>query len=802
MPLEEWTILSDYYKEHANLIVDPSQGDDFRVEVTETSIDYIYGFDEGLDYEYYAWWSGAYLDNINAELEKDGSGIRYRVSAEGKLSDATNPWTSVNWLPGVNVVDGDYLETEYLGWLLAENWDVAGQFWAYPVSGPLAGSWLYVLYSGFYYSMDRNTWLWNWPGTPWMFQYDLTGETPGFWFFLESDPPPPPRMAGLDDIVIDEMIKQNIPGIAVGVFKDGALIHLAGYGVTDIESQTPVTTNTLFRWASISKPLTSIAAFQMMEDDSLDFNLNDKVIKHAPYWEHGAGLPQDEITIRHLLTNRSGIHQYGNGFDFDGDGSPDNTYSWHSSNYGDPDPSGFDGEKSVSVFMDTGLDFYPGDQYLYTSFGFNLLGAAIDTASPTGYVDWVMQNIANPLGMDSLQVSTADRAGYRKVCDGVLNKLTIKSVEWKLPGGGWESDIHDLAKFAMGIAEGSLLVNTTSIWQPVPGNGDYSHGINAVYFDFGTYLYHGGAHDNLRTRMTIWPLDDSGVVVMTYAEHADTERIAYRLENAAGFVNWSVNTDTVVLCDSDIGACNGQFTAVWRKTDEDVILRRGYSHAGFLHEWQFLRENGYYCDEFEVHMVDGQPKWDGIFRKGTGANAMWRGYDFAAFEQKVDEMAAIGQRLVDVEVYLSGQSIKYAGLFRPGTGSYAIVSNLSTAEFATRREELAAQGMKLIDIESVLISDDLQLWAGVFVAGQDGLLNRNYTAQDFFDLTLTRATQGWRLIDIETYNYQGGRRYAGIWEQATGQEVFFYDKDYCELMDIHDNYRGRGFEMVDWEYYE
>ncbi len=800
MPVDEWENLREFYAQYAHLYVDIEQGNAFRVEVTESTVDYVYEYVDGLDYDYYAYWTGEYLDQLNAALEEQGSGIRYWVSATGRLSDASNPWKGVDWLPEVKVVDGEFLEVGSLGWWQAADWDINGRFWAYPILGPLADNWLYVLGNGYYYDEETGNWLWNVPGTAWMYQYDPGGA--GSWFFLQSGSSPFPRQDYIDSIVIEEMINQNIPGIAVGVFENGSLIHLAGYGVTDIESQTPVTTGTLFRWASISKPLTAIAAFQMMEDDGMDFNINDKVIKHAPYWEHGAGLPQDQITIRHLLTHRSGIHQYGNGIDADDDGSPDNTYSWHASNYGDPDPSGFDGESAVSVFMDTGLDFYPGEEHLYTSFGFNLLGAAIDTASPNGYVDWVEQHIAGPLEMDSLQVSTADRTGYRKKCDGVLTELTIGSVEWKLPGGGWESNIHDLARFAMGIADGSLLVNTSQIWQPVPDNGTYSYGIRSQSTGLGVRIWHGGAHDNLRTQMVIYPTQDFGVVVMTYAEHADTGRIGFRLEKAGLGWNWDLDEGPVDLCDGDIGACNGLFTAVWRKTDEDVIIRRGYSHQGFLHEWQFLRENGYFCDDFEVRIVDGQPRWDGVFRKGSGANAMWRGLGRTAFRQKVDEMAAIGQRLVDVEVYPSGQAILYAGLFRPGSGPYAFVDGLSTAGFATRRGELAAQGMKLIDIEATLIFEDNQEWAGVFVAGEDGLLNRNYTAGEFYDLTLTRATEGYRLIDVETYNYQGGRRYAGVWEQGSGAEVFFYDKDYCELMDIHDNYSDRGYEMLDLEYYE
>ena len=93
----------------------------------------------------------------------------------------------------------------------------------------------------------------------------------------------------IDRIVYDEMVKQNLPGVAVGVIKDGRIIHYQGYGYTDIEKKSKVTRNTIFRWASISKPLTAIATLQLAEDGKLKLK--------SVYDALGGEVSYDEIKV-------------------------------------------------------------------------------------------------------------------------------------------------------------------------------------------------------------------------------------------------------------------------------------------------------------------------------------------------------------------------------------------------------------------------------------------------------------------------------------------------------------------------
>jgi CubicO group peptidase (beta-lactamase class C family) len=612
--------------------------------------------------------------------------------------------------------------------------------------------------------------------------------------FEKSNENPDFVIAQIDDIINDEIVKQNLPGVAIAVIKNGKVVHAQGYGYTDIEKKTKVTTNTIFRWASISKPVTAIAALRLDEQKS-DFKITDKVSDHVSFWPGSSSAQKKRVTVEHLLMNRSGINHYGKGV-----AKKAGAYSYKPSVY-KSESDGYNAKKAVEVFRDAKLDFEPGTKYLYSTFGFNLLGAVVDQVAAEGYVGFVKKNIAEKAGMTSFNVATGSRTGYQKQCDGRLNTNTIKSVEWKLPGGGWESNIQDLAKFAIGIMDGTFLDNTDRLWSKLSADSKtYYYGVNKAGSGNGIRVFHGGAHDNVRTQLHIYPKEKLGVVVMSYAEYADCNRITGRIYKEYFGKSWSPSTDPVDKCNDDMKSCNAKFAGVWRKSGNDVIVRRGYSHNAFYNEWEYLRQQGYYCDDFEAYTENKELRWDGIFRKGNKKNAMWRNFDQTGFNEKWKEQTAKGYRLVDLETYLVNGKRKWAGLFIEGGGKHALFRNLTHDAFNKKWKEMTAEGRKLIDIE-VYEQRGKLYWSGVWREGTDGLLNRNYTSDDFHDLVEKRRAAGYKLIDIETYKSKGKWKWAGLWEKNNADEKLNRGFNYCGLMDKHDSYSNSGYELIDLERY-
>ncbi len=586
-----------------------------------------------------------------------------------------------------------------------------------------------------------------------------------------------PFLSTVDKVVEDQMAKQEIYGCAVGVVQNGAIVHVKAYGHLDRLRKKPVTVNTVFRWASISKPLTATAAFKAIELNKM--SLDDKVSKHMDYWPVTGN--KKDLTIRNLLNNRGGVNQYTN---------------IKKSEY--KSKNNFNAKECVAVFSDAPLDFNPGSQYNYTTFGFNLVGATVEEATGVPYETFVKNNIANKAGMTSLTAYPADPGGYNKDCNGKIISTTEGDVEWKLPGGGWGSNIQDLAKFMQGLVNGTFLTNTASLWQPVANNSNYCFGTWRDTLNSEVYVYHNGIHNDVRTYMGFFPASKTGVVVMINGDDYVSEgRLAKKVQETLG-KKWNI-TDLPVNYCGNVLQCGDNMAAVWQKTGkaEETIIRRSYSTDEFNAEWDWLLDKGYYCSDFNTYETGGKRVWDGIFKKTNKKSGMIRNYTHDDFNTKWKELSNAGYRLIDIETYMDGSTRKWAGLFIQMAGGYVLHRQMSHQEMHDKWTEYGNKGLKLVDIEKY--GDQ---WAGVWIEGDDVAMVRNYETIEFRDKRRELNDKGWRLIDVDTYMDGSTRKWSGIWEKSTTPEHFIYGFDHCEwLKSYHDKYDDDGYSLVDMERY-
>ncbi len=115
------------------------------------------------------------------------------------------------------------------------------------------------------------------------------------------------RIDAIDAAVRQQMEEQDLAGVAIGWLSDGKLVLTRGYGLADRTENTPVTSETVFNWASNSKPLAAVLAMQLAEAGRLDLDVD--IRNYVPQF------PKKEyvITTRHLLSHQSGIPHYRNG---------------------------------------------------------------------------------------------------------------------------------------------------------------------------------------------------------------------------------------------------------------------------------------------------------------------------------------------------------------------------------------------------------------------------------------------------------------------------------------------------------
>ncbi len=241
--------------------------------------------------------------------------------------------------------------------------------------------------------------------------------------------------------LLEECISFNeVVGITAGIYKDGNIFWEDAAGQMDVENNTPAQANMIHRIASISKPMTAIAILQLMEKDLLD--LDDPIQKYIsdfPLKKEGT------ITIRHLLQHSSGIKAYKNGKE-----------SFPTKNY----PTL---RKAVQLFEDRDLANAPGEGYQYTTYGYVVLGVVIEKVSGLSYRDYMKQHIWEKAGMINTDVEVFGKHYPGKSKLYTINKKgefeTDKNTNLsvKVPGGGIQSTVADLLKFAEAVIEDKLI---------------------------------------------------------------------------------------------------------------------------------------------------------------------------------------------------------------------------------------------------------------------------------------------------------------------------------------------------------
>src|SRR3954467_6583369 len=119
------------------------------------------------------------------------------------------------------------------------------------------------------------------------------------------------RADAIDDYAAAQLAKHHVPGMAVAVVKDGKPVKVKGYGLADVEHNVPVTDDTVFQLASVTKQFTAAAVMQLVEDGRV--SLDDAVSKHVD------ALPEawQKVTIRQLLNHTSGIPNYTSSADYE-----------------------------------------------------------------------------------------------------------------------------------------------------------------------------------------------------------------------------------------------------------------------------------------------------------------------------------------------------------------------------------------------------------------------------------------------------------------------------------------------------
>ena len=321
----------------------------------------------------------------------------------------------------------------------------------------------------------------------------------------------------IEAAIAAEMSRQNIPGLSVAVVTGNQLRWSNGYGFADVENFVPAKSATVYRLASISKTITAAAVMQLVERGKIDLD--------APIQKYCPAFPEKQwpVTPRLILGHLSGIRHYKSEEEF------------ASTRHYDSIAAG------LEMFKNDPLLHEPGAKYTYTTFGYSVLGCAVEGASAQKFGDYVRENILKPAAMDRMRLDSINdiipnRAqGYQRTRDGILRNSDIADNSYKLPGGGFVSTVEDLAKFAIAMQTNSILKRETVeqmfTRQKLRDGKETGYGlgweVNVV--DGQKFVGHSGAQQRVSTMLHMLPDKGYALVLMVNIEDTRLRPLANQI---------------------------------------------------------------------------------------------------------------------------------------------------------------------------------------------------------------------------------------------------------------------------------
>ncbi|HEV2667486.1 MAG TPA: serine hydrolase domain-containing protein, partial [Blastocatellia bacterium] len=302
-----------------------------------------------------------------------------------------------------------------------------------------------------------------------------------------------------DEYIQVEMKKRCIPGLALVVIKNDEIVKIKGYGIANLEHDAPVTPDTVFELASVTKQFTATAIMLLVEKGKV--KLDDLIVQYLP----GSPSNWNGITVRHLLTHTGGMAALANGF------------------ASLPDKTSYTTAESFKSATEDPISFKPGERHQYSDVGYFLLGMIIEKASGQRYKDFLAEQFFKPFGMTSTSVLDQWAILKHRAAGYTLRKGQLVNIRriWQdeLPSNyGVFSTVRDLAKWEIALASGKVVneLSLTAMWTPVKLNNGTSYP-----YGFGWELENAHGHRVIThsgmtgTEYTRFPDDKLTVIVLT-----------------------------------------------------------------------------------------------------------------------------------------------------------------------------------------------------------------------------------------------------------------------------------------------
>ncbi len=249
------------------------------------------------------------------------------------------------------------------------------------------------------------------------------------------------------DKTINSFMKANqVPGAALAITKNGRLVFAKGYGYANKEKREKTCATSLFRIASVSKPITSVAIMKLVEEGKL--KLSDKVfgsgaILGNTYGSKPYSAREKSITVAQLLEHTAGGNEWDNNKKPASDTTGDPMFAKISYNH----------KQLIGWVLDNRkIDVTPGSSYNYSNFGYSILGRIVKRLTGQSYQSYVRNKIFQPAGVKDMYIAGDTKEDKRPneviYYNDDAYKWPVKRMD---SHGGWIASPVDLMRFMVRV---------------------------------------------------------------------------------------------------------------------------------------------------------------------------------------------------------------------------------------------------------------------------------------------------------------------------------------------------------------
>jgi CubicO group peptidase (beta-lactamase class C family) len=379
------------------------------------------------------------------------------------------------------------------------------------------------------------------------------------------------RLANLEKRLEEERKKQHIPGLAIAVVKDDKVVFSKGFGYSDIETEQPVTPETLFAIGSSTKAFTA-TLIGMLSDDS-KMSWDDPVDKHIPEFRLKVDTGDDKVTVRDLLCHRTGFTRMG--------------ILWAAGSLSQPELI------ELAATAEPFAEFRK--KFLYNNVMYMAAGHAAGKAADSDWESLVAARILVPLNMTDSTTSITDAQKDERLAKGYLwnekkqtyRRLPMRNLDLIGPAGSINSNVKDMAQWVRfqlgkGKYEGKQLLSPqmhAETWKQqiemAPGAG-YGLGWMLQEWNGKKVIEHGGNIDGFSAQVALLPEHNLGYVLLANVTSTPLQQksIDIVFDSLVG----DASDDSGNVKRDEVAALLGKYVAnfaSWRDERFTVLIKDG-----------------------------------------------------------------------------------------------------------------------------------------------------------------------------------------------------------------------------------